>query len=45
VRALDGSPVTEGQVLADKLRPARRGGQPIQYVTLEGEYWRPVKLN
>jgi tRNA(Ile2) C34 agmatinyltransferase TiaS len=45
VRTLAEQPLAEGPILADKLRPARRGGQPIQYVEWGGEYWIPVKLN
>lgn len=45
VRTLEEKPVREGQVLADKLRPARRGGKPIQYVAWGSEYWIPLKLN
>ena len=53
VRMLDGRPVTEGLILTDKLRPARRGAQPIAYVErcpepVEGwaeGYWRPLKLD
>ena len=40
-----GIPVTEGWVLADKLRPARRGGQPVQFVTRQDDYWLPLKLD
>jgi hypothetical protein len=45
VQTPDGQPVREGLVLADKLRPARRQGQPIQYVAWNGEYWQPLKLD
>ena len=45
VRTLDGRPVTEGLVQADKLRPARRGGQPIAFVEWTGDSWRPMKLD
>lgn len=44
VRMLDDSPVEQGNILADKLRPACRGGKPIQYVNWAGEYWQPLKL-
>jgi len=45
VLTLDGQPVSEGLVLADKLRPARRGGKPVLYVEWRAGYWLPVKLN
>jgi tRNA(Ile2) C34 agmatinyltransferase TiaS len=45
VRTLDGRPVTEGLVLTDKLRPARRGGQPVAVVMWNGDHWLPVKLD
>lgn len=41
----DGQPVREGLVLADKLRPARRGGAPVLYVERQGDYWLPLKLD
>lgn len=53
VRTLDGRRVTTGLMLTDKLRPARRGAQPIAFVEwcpqpiaerAEG-YWRPLKLD
>ena len=45
VRTLDGSPVNQGLVLADKLRPARRGGMPVAVVKRDGDHWLPLKLN
>ena len=45
VQTLDGAPVADGWVLVEKLRPARRGDRPVQYVAREGEYWVPVKLD
>lgn len=45
VLTLDNKPVTEGYILSDKLRPARRNFKPIQYVTWAGEWWEPVKIN
>jgi len=45
VRTADGRPVTDGLVLADKLRPARRGGQPVAVVEWTGDYWLPLKLD
>jgi len=44
VRQLDETPVEQGYILADKLRPACRGGKPIQYVDWSGSYWQPEKL-
>ena len=45
VKTLDGKPVEQGMVLADKLRPARRSGMPVQYVDWQVDHWQPVKLN
>jgi hypothetical protein len=45
VLTLDGQPVSEGLVLADKLRPARRGGKPVLYVEWQADHWLPVKMN
>ena len=45
VQTLDGTPVTKGLVLTDKLRPARRGGKPVAVVQWEGDHWLPLKLN
>ena len=45
VRTLDGTSVTQGLLLVDKLRPARRGGQPVAVVNWEGDYWQPLKLD
>jgi tRNA(Ile2) C34 agmatinyltransferase TiaS len=45
VQTLDGQPVTDGLIAADKLRPARRGGQPIAYVAWEDDHWQPLKLD
>lgn len=45
VRTLDGTPVTQGMLLVDKLRPARRGGQPVAVVNWDGDHWQPVKLD
>jgi tRNA(Ile2) C34 agmatinyltransferase TiaS len=42
---LDGSPVQEGMILADKLRPARRKGRPVLYVEWEQDHWAPLKLD
>jgi tRNA(Ile2) C34 agmatinyltransferase TiaS len=45
VMTLNGQPVSHGLVLADKLRPARRGAQPVLYVEWQEDHWQPVKLN
>jgi tRNA(Ile2) C34 agmatinyltransferase TiaS len=45
VQTPDGRPVTEGLVLADKLRPARRGSQPIAVVEWAEDHWLPLKLD
>jgi tRNA(Ile2) C34 agmatinyltransferase TiaS len=45
VQTQDGKPVAEGLVLTDKLRPARRGGQPIAVVEWASDHWLPLKLD
>jgi tRNA(Ile2) C34 agmatinyltransferase TiaS len=45
VRTLDGTSVTQGLLLVDKLRPARRGGQPVAVVNWEDDHWQPLKLD
>jgi len=45
VRTLDGDPITEGLILTDKLRPARRGARPVAFVEQAEGYWRPLKLD
>lgn len=45
VRTADGKLVEQGLVLADKLRPARRNGLPVQYVEWQGDHWQPLKMN
>lgn len=45
VQTLDGQPVTESQILADKLRPARRNGGPILFVERQDNFWLPLKLD
>ena len=45
VQTADGQPVTEGLVQTDRLRPARRGGQPIAVVEREADHWLPLKLD
>jgi tRNA(Ile2) C34 agmatinyltransferase TiaS len=45
IRTLDETVINEGMVMADKLRPARRNGQPILYVQPENGIWYPLKLD
>ncbi len=45
VRTQDGQPVHEGLITTDRLRPARRGGQPIAVVEWAGDHWLPLKLD
>lgn len=45
VRTADGQPVLEGAVDTDRLRPARRGGQPVAVVEWAGDHWLPLKLD
>lgn len=45
VQTMDGQAVSEGLVLADKLRPARRNSQPILFVEKQEDHWLPLKLN
>jgi hypothetical protein len=45
VQTRDGQPVTGGWVQTDRLRPARRGGQPVAVVEWAGDHWLPLKLD
>jgi tRNA(Ile2) C34 agmatinyltransferase TiaS len=45
IQTLDGRPVTDGLVLADKLRPARRNSQPILFVERQDDHWLPLMLD
>ena len=45
VKTIDGESVTDGIILADKMRPARRNGQPILFVEKQDDYWLPLKLD
>jgi len=45
VQTLAGTPVTSGLVLTDKMRPARRRGQPVTVVKAENGQWLPLKLD
>lgn len=40
-----GRPVIDGPIRADKLRPARRGGQPVLVARWDGAAWEPLKLD
>ncbi len=41
----DGRPIAQGLVLSDKLRPAQRHGEPVQFVEWRENYWEPLKLD
>lgn len=45
VETQDGNAITEGLVMTDKLRPARRGGRPVAIVEWAGGHWEPLKLD
>jgi tRNA(Ile2) C34 agmatinyltransferase TiaS len=45
VQTLQGHRVTQGLILTDKLRPARRQGRPVAIVEWAEGYWRPLKLD
>jgi tRNA(Ile2) C34 agmatinyltransferase TiaS len=45
VETLNGDSVTSGVIQVDKLRPALRRGQPVQFVTRQDDHWLPVKLD
>ncbi len=45
IKTLDGASVTEGLIQTDKMRPARRDGQPVLFVEQEGDHWLPLKLD
>lgn len=45
VKTLDGVSVTDGVVQTDKMRPARRDGQPVLFVERENDHWLPLKLD
>lgn len=51
VQTLDGTPVTSGLIVTERLRPARRGGRPVAVVeratgAVEDEaIWVPLKLD
>lgn len=43
IRTTEGQPVTEGLIMADKIRPARRNGKPVAVVNWEQDHWMPIK--
>lgn len=45
VQTAEGTPVTDGLVQTDKLRPARRGGRPVAVVEWGTGFWLPLKLD
>ena len=45
VHTMRNEPVLDGLVLTDKMRPARRNGQPILFVEQQDDYWLPLKLD
>lgn len=45
IQTQDGQPVTEGLIQTDKMRPARRNGQPVLFVECAEAHWLPLKLN
>jgi tRNA(Ile2) C34 agmatinyltransferase TiaS len=45
VKTLDGDLLTDGMILADKLRPARRNSQPVLFVEQQESFWKPLKLD
>lgn len=45
VMTLDGTPVTRGLVLTERLRPARRRSRPVVFVEPQADYWLPLKLD
>lgn len=45
IKTLEGDEVTNGLILTDKLRPARRQNQTVVYVQWSKDHWQPVKLD
>jgi tRNA(Ile2) C34 agmatinyltransferase TiaS len=43
VVTVDGRSVSQGLVLAEKLRPARQKGKPVLFVEWQGDHWLPLK--
>jgi len=44
-QTLDGGEVTQGLVMTDKLRPARRGSRPVAFLEWNDGFWQPVRLD
>jgi hypothetical protein len=42
---LNGEPVTGGSIFVEKMRPARRNGQPVLFVERQDDHWLPLKLD
>ena len=45
VLTTDGKQVEDGLVMTDKMRPARRYGKPILYVSPDNDCWMPLKFD
>ena len=45
IKTLDGVDVTTGLINTEKMRPARRDGQPILFAEKDGDVWQPLKLD
>ena len=45
VKTMDGGSVNEGMIQTDKMRPARRDGQPVLFVEWQEDHWLPLKLD
>lgn len=43
IQTVEGQPVRDGLILADKIRPARRNGEPVALVNWEQDHWQPIK--
>ena len=45
IQTIDGHSVTDGLILTEKMRPARRNGEPVLFVERQDEHWLPLKLD
>jgi tRNA(Ile2) C34 agmatinyltransferase TiaS len=45
VQTMQGESITDGLILTDKMRPARRMGQPVLFVQQNGDHFLPLKLD
>lgn len=43
IQTVEGQPVEQGLILADKLRPARRNSRPVALVNWAEDHWQPIK--